>query len=97
MKSKKTAAVIITVLFVFFVLFSHIFIIAEADHDCCGENCPVCEIIAVIEDSIKGLSLLSSALIACGALIFVFIKALYSTVKNDFLSTLITLKVKLSN
>ncbi|MCR5060383.1 MAG: hypothetical protein K6A80_05035 [Saccharofermentans sp.] len=44
-KHKKIMAGIMGILMLFIVLFSAFYIIAEADHDCDGEDCPVCTCI----------------------------------------------------
>ena len=97
MTTRKKAAISLTILFVFVMLFSHIFVIAEADHECSGEDCPICEIIAIVSDTIKGLSLIGSAVVICAALVFGIVKSLYVNNEAQSVSSLITLKVKLSN
>ena len=97
MTTRKKAAIALTILFVFVMLFSHIFVIAEADHECSGEDCPICEIIAIVWDTIKGLSLIGSAVVICAALVFGIVKSLYINNEAQSVSSLITLKVKLSN
>ena len=97
MTTRKKTAISLTILFVFVMLFSHIFIIAEADHECSGEDCPICEIIAIVSDTIKGLSLIGSAVVICAALVFGIVKSLYVNNEAQSVSSLITLKVKLSN
>ena len=37
-----------------FVLFSAFCIAAEADHDCCGEDCPICACIQMCENTLRG-------------------------------------------
>lgn len=97
MTARRKTALILTILFVFVMLFSHIFVIAEADHECTGEDCPICEIIAIVSDTIKGLSLIGSAVVICAALVFGIVKSLYVNNEAQSISSLITLKVKLSN
>ena len=97
MTTRKKAAISLTILFVFVMLFSYIFVIAEADHECSGEDCPICEIIAIVSDTIKGLSLIGSAVVICAALVFGIVKSLYVNNEAQSASSLITLKVKLSN
>ena len=38
----------------FIMLFSSFFIAAHADHDCTGEDCPVCAFIQQCENNIRG-------------------------------------------
>ena len=58
MRSKRVFAAILSLLVVFAVFFSAMFILAEADHDCSGEDCPVCRIIMLAEESLKKLSVI---------------------------------------
>ena len=41
-KKKKCTAAIICILFVFVTFASLFYIVKEADHECTGENCPIC-------------------------------------------------------
>ncbi len=56
LRIRKIAAGIIVVMMLFAVLFSTFFIALEADHDCCGEDCPICAFIAVCENILLGMS-----------------------------------------
>ena len=61
MTNKKRSAAVLCALFVLFALIASLFfIVHEADHDCRGENCLVCAVIALCQNTIKTL---------CGALI----------------------------
>ncbi|MBO4572652.1 MAG: hypothetical protein J5762_02655 [Clostridia bacterium] len=56
MKAKKTAIIVLSALFVTAVLFSQVFVTVEANHDCVGEDCPVChslEAVGSISKSVK--------------------------------------------
>ena len=45
-RKARIAALLICVVFCCAIAFSAFFIIAEADHDCAGEHCPICAEIA---------------------------------------------------
>ena len=97
MKTKRTVATVFAVLLVFVLLFSHLLILAEADHDCSGEDCPVCQILTIAEETLKGLSLLL-CLIALFTLQKPIVKSARSAFAGNLLSsTPILLKVKLTN
>ncbi|MBQ7566609.1 MAG: hypothetical protein IJT18_05755 [Oscillospiraceae bacterium] len=67
MKARK-AAVILSFLLLFVMLFSLFFVIAEADHDCAHEDCPICRLLAVVEDTLKkALPALCAAAVAAAA------------------------------
>lgn len=97
MTTRRKAAWVLTVLFVFVLLFSHLFVIAEADHECSGEDCPICEILAVVSCTIKELALIGAVAIVCAVLISAFAKVRNVGENTRSVSSLITLKVKLSN
>ena len=97
MTIRKKAALALAILFVFVMLFSHIFVIVEADHECSGEDCHICEVIATVSDTIRGLSLVGAAFTICAAIIFGIVKTFLVGNEAKTVSSLITLKVKLSN
>ena len=97
MNAKRALAIGISCLFIFILLFSHLFILAEADHDCSGEDCSICEMIAIVEKTLQGISLLiCTATIAVPALV-VAIKLHGVSVLERSRFTPILLKVKLTN
>ena len=49
LKSKKIAAGALSLLMLAVMLLSAFFIAADADHDCTGEDCPICECIEQCE------------------------------------------------
>lgn len=51
----RIAAGIMAILMLAFVVFSAVFIAEETDHDCCGEDCPVCACIRLIENAQRQL------------------------------------------
>lgn len=52
-KKQKRLAFLICVTFIFVTFFSILFIVEESDHDCRGENCPVCACIYQAEQTLK--------------------------------------------
>ncbi len=79
-RMKKTA-VLTAALFVCFMAFAVFFISVEAHHDCSGENCPVCALIQLCGDTVRGAGTASglyasaSAGIALAALYFISVPA----------------------
>ncbi len=77
------------------LIFGVIFIAAEAEHDCIGENCPVCAAINLFVNALKTLSKTSFSAILSFLFIFYIIPSLYyylSVVKTPVL-----LRIKLIN
>lgn len=96
-KRNRIIALLLAVIFLFIMAFSLVIVAAEADHECCGEDCPICEIIAICENNIKGLSmiLVFVSLMVALALLGAFIR---ETRKLRYQSqTPVSLKVKLTN
>ena len=53
-RAKRLEAGILGGLLLILVLFSAFYIAAEADHDCCGEDCPICACIRQCEHTLHG-------------------------------------------
>ena len=96
-KKKRIAALLLAVTILFVMLYSALFIAAEADHDCVGENCPICYQINVCQNTLKNLSLAVSAAAFAAAFTYTLCRGI--SVCTDYAQsyTLVSLKVKLSD
>lgn len=93
----KSFAIILGTVLLFGMLFSAFFITTELHHDCSGEDCPICQMIAVCENFVSNLGT---------GLIFLAV-ALLLVLNNSYLSidsgasfiapTLVRQKVRLNN
>ena len=95
--AKRIAAGVIGLMMLVIFLFSTFYIAAEADHDCCGENCPVCTCIRACENTLRGVDTGTASQLSAILPIFfaLFIGALFVTaIPQD---TLISRKVRLNN
>ncbi len=54
-KALRIAAGIMGMMLLVIVLFSTFFIAAEADHDCTGEDCPICACMHQCENALRGI------------------------------------------
>ena len=93
MNKKRFVSTALVFALFFVMLLSTIYIIAETEHDCVGDNCPVCSQISQCENAINTVS--SAASIAAAAAYIL----MAGTVKNTSqkpASTLISLKVQLT-
>ena len=93
---KRTTAVLLAALVLFAVISSLFAVIHEAHHDCTGENCRVCAMVAVCRTTLRTLAdaLIAAAAVSaclCTALPVIYFSRAY------FGKTLISLKVKLLN
>ncbi|MCR4925529.1 MAG: hypothetical protein K5917_04485 [Clostridiales bacterium] len=97
LKRKKIAALIMGIIMLAIVLFSSLYIMVEADHDCVGEHCHICSCIQQCE---KILHQISEAVISYTAVFVCAVFLSFSTVfiisKLQF-KTLVSSKIRLNN
>ena len=96
-KRNRLIASALVLAVVFVMLFSVGFVIAEADHDCIGEDCPICYQINICKNTLRAVGLAAAAVIFAGfsGLFVVFLPALAT--KPAWNISLVSFKVKLSN
>ncbi len=96
LRNRKRLAVLLAVLLFAALAFSALFMIAEADHDCIGEDCPVCQQIAVCAKTLELLSL--TMLAVCGIRLACAVSGKNSAFAETAASgaTLVSNKIKLS-
>lgn len=94
-KKNRIVAVLLAVMFFIVVLYSAAFVAAEADHDCVGENCPICYQISVCENALKNLSLAVCAAVFAAALTYTLCRSITACADVIANYTLVSLKVKL--
>lgn len=96
-KKNCRIAFVLALTVIFAVLFSAGFVIAEADHDCAGEGCLICCQISVCENILKDAGV-AFVLVICAAFIGIAAISLPLFAKKPVYSTsLVALRVKLSN
>ncbi len=97
MKKYRTAiGLVIIIILILAALLSQLHFVAEADHDCSGEDCPVCKLILFAEQILKSFCFSISEIVLVGLCVHYVRKndKINSFVEN--IITLITLRVKLS-
>lgn len=95
-KKRRWISCFLAVLFVLVMLSSLAFIVLEAEHDCTGEDCPVCGQLAVCENALK-LGLVSAVFISACLAGTVFSSLARLAAGIRLCLTPVALKVKLSN
>ncbi len=96
-KKNRLIALLLAVTVIFAVLFSALFIAQNADHNCIGDDCQICYAISVCENVLKTIGS-ALAVVILAALVGVFRFFLPSVSKRTaYRTSLVTLKVKLSN
>lgn len=96
-KSKRTVAIFLAATVLFFILYSALFIAAEADHDCVGENCPICYQLNVCQNMLKNFSLAVCPAVFAAAFTYILCRSISARTDYAQSHTLVSLKVKLSN
>ena len=96
-KHKRTVAGVLGLLLLLAMLFSAFFITAETDHDCAGEDCPICACLQQCENTLHriddGNALLTAIVIP---VIITLISAFLNTPEFSQ-ETLFSRKVRLNN
>ncbi|MGN0571418.1 MAG: hypothetical protein ACI4K9_04480 [Candidatus Fimenecus sp.] len=96
-KKKRIAAILLAVTVLFVMLYSALFIAVEANHDCVGENCPICYQINVCQNVLKNLSLAVCATAFAAAFTHILCGSISICTDSVQSYTLVSLKVKLSD
>lgn len=96
-KRTKITALILCALFCFVVFFSIAFVALEADHDCAGEDCPVCAEMAVCAAFIQTVATVAFVAALRPLLHFVAGRTTNRYASSDYSDTLVSLKVLLLN
>ena len=94
---RRFAAAILAALILVAVTASLFIVVHEADHDCIGEGCPVCAVVAVCRNTLKTLSgalAVFAAIAASVCFAVILITGFNASLHNE---TPISLKVKLLN
>lgn len=93
---RRIAAAVMSAAVVLVLLFSTLYLVEEADHDCTGEDCPICDCMAWCGSFLRQISVdtvvqtASVLLLACG------MAETMDLAEGRPVSTLITWKVRLN-
>lgn len=93
---KRFSIALLAVFFVLFWAFAFSFAVVEINHECSDINCRICEEIQLCENFLRGLSALTFAAFFA-VLLCKIVKSRFVSNLVEHISTLITLKVKLSD
>ncbi len=96
-KKKRIISLLIAVALLFVMLYSALYIAAESNHICIGENCPVCYQINACENALKFLSLTVCTAGFAAVLAYVLYISISACINAVRGYTLILLKVKLTD
>ncbi len=96
-KKHRTLALLACAAFLIVTLFSVLFIVKEADHDCIGEGCPICVCIRNAEHTLEQLGMGSAGMagwMPAAALLILTVSCVLRAVPCE---TPISQKVRLNN
>lgn len=96
-KQNRALLLLLAVALICTMLFSAFYIAVEAEHDCIGEHCRICDQIGVCIQSLKTLSVSVTAAVCTAVLLYIVFSLIFRTVSFATFGTLVLLKVKLSN
>lgn len=96
-KKKKTIAAITCILFIFVTFASLFYIVKEADHECTGEDCPICACVHQAQQMLKNLG--TGTIVWSGAFFTIIYTSfvLFRYVYIVLCTTLISQKVRLND
>lgn len=94
--SKKSLALLIAGIFALTAIFSFLFIVSETDHHCVGENCQVCHLVRLAEQTLEQIGSGNTYFYPAVAVFFiVVVLAVFTPLCTQ--STLVGYKVRLNN
>ena len=95
--SGKITAIFLILVVLLFLFVSTYFIAYEADHECTGEDCPVCALIQMSENSLRQLGSGAPAATAASSLFVLILVMQICTSDSITLSTPVSRKTRLNN
>ena len=94
---KKMLTALMTVILVMSVFVSLVYVIEEADHECSGNDCPVCMTLSICRRNIQGIVTITAVgVILIFTLHTVLQSCIICTAENNGLS-LIRQKIRMNN
>ncbi len=95
--SWKITAIFLILVILLFLFISTYFIAYEADHECTGEDCPVCALIQMSENSLRQLGSGAPSAAAVSSLFILILVMQICTSDSITLPTPVSEKIRLNN
>ena len=96
-KAKRIAAGVMSLALLLVILLSSLFLIAEADHDCAGEECPICAVMQTCVNVLRRFGEAAIILLAAAASVIVFVFAAVSDAAVFAQETPVSRRIRLNN
>lgn len=94
---RRIISIIAAAAFLLAILCSMAYIAAEADHDCDGDGCAICAQISICRNTLKNLMTAVCAAVFAAAFIYILCRSASVCTYSVQFSSLVSLKVKLSD
>ena len=95
--SGKITAIFLILAVLLFLFVSTYFIAYEADHECTGDDCPVCALIQMSENILRQLGSGVPAAAAASSLFILILMMQICTSESIILPTPVSKKIRLNN
>lgn len=95
--SGRITAIFLILAVILFLLVSTYFIAYEADHECTGEDCPICVLLQISENSLRQLGSGAPAAAAASSLFVLMLVMQIFTCESITLPTPVSRKTRLNN
>lgn len=95
--SGKITAIFLILIVLLFLFISTYFIAYEADHECTGEDCPICALLQMSENSLRQLGSGAPAAAAVSSLFILILVMQVCTGDSITLPTPVSRKTRLNN
>lgn len=97
MDKKKITAILLAGMLAVVMFYSALYITVEANHNCEGENCPICYQINACRHNLKNITPAVCAAALAAVFTYTFCRRIFSHTEVVLRCTLVSLKVKLIN
>lgn len=97
MKKQRVLVFVMAVSLLFLVTFAAFYIGSEINHDCIGDNCPICCQVNMCESTVKSISSGIGTIAPAVATLVFLILDVSADPEVRLFDTLVSLKVKLSD
>ena len=96
-KAKRIAAGVMSLALLLVIALSALFLIVEADHDCAGEDCPICAVMQTCTNVLRRFGAAVITLLAAAASIILFLFAMVSGATVFAQASPVSRKIRLNN
>lgn len=97
MSKQKYLSVMIVFMLCSVLMFSAFYLVSENNHECSGENCPVCFQISMCESTVKSIGTGIAVATTVAVVVFVLILNNLNSTDSFLFETPVSLKVKLTD